>query len=296
MEERQTIFFERKIKPILNYVGTIGAILMAIAYIAIVFVMIYGTTVNAAVGETVLFACINAIIGIMIMQFLKIQGITFAKNLPVNQEILKRYNDTKTKDKRFRSIKYFWVTSALKDIAFKGVSIAGSVGGIIYIVIKGTYDYTYILLAIINLMMFACFGLISLISAYDFFNEKHIPFIEEQLNETKRKQAEEELRREEERAQAIEAEVNRRVEMAKKELDKQRNDMVHSDRGSDLLESSMDMCPTCVNSESVVLDGSFIDHNLLGGTVHSSSDITDNIYNVSEEIIQQYKNMEEKEC
>lgn len=296
MEERQPTFFERKIKPILNYVGTIGAILMAIAYIAIVFVMIYGTTVNAAVGETILFACINAIIGIMIMQFLKIQGITFAKNLPANQEVLKRYNDTKTKDKRFRSIKYFWVTSAIKDIAFKGASIAGSVGGIVYIVIKGTYDYTYILLAVINLIMFACFGLLSLISAYDFFNEKHIPFIEEQLNETKRKQQEEELRKEEEQAQAIEAEIQRRVDLAKKEFDKQRNDMVHADRGDNILESSMDMYPTCANSESVVLDGGFIDNNILGGTVHSSSDTTDSIHNVSEEIIQEYKNMEDKEC
>lgn len=217
----ETTLFERKIKPILNYIGTIGAIFMAIAYIAIVLVMIYGTTISAQLGETILFACINATIGIIIMQFLKIQGIAFAKNLPANQEILKRYNDTKTKDKRFRSIKFFWLTSLIKDISCKGLTIAASVGCILYIVIKGTYDYTYILLAVINLLMFACFGLLSLISAYEFFNERHIPFIEEQLNETKRRQEEADMQREEERARLIEREVERRVELIKNELNLQ---------------------------------------------------------------------------
>lgn len=38
-------FFEKKIKPILLYVGTIGAVLMSIGYIILMFVLVLGFNV-----------------------------------------------------------------------------------------------------------------------------------------------------------------------------------------------------------------------------------------------------------
>ena len=82
--------FELKLKPLLQYIGTIGAVSMSVAYVITVFILIKGFKVNAII-DIGLFALVNAAVGFIIMQFLKIQGIAFAKNLPENKEILTEY-------------------------------------------------------------------------------------------------------------------------------------------------------------------------------------------------------------
>ena len=173
-------FFEKRIQPILQYVGVIGAILMSIMYIIMVVILIIGFKAQS-IQNTIVFAIINAIVGLMIMQFLKIQGISFAKNLPENIEIIKQYYNTKTKDKKIQSIKYYWTSSLIKDIIFKGLSIAFTTAGIIYIVIVGSNDYTLLLLALVNLILFICFGLLALNNAYEFYNNKHVPYMQEMI-------------------------------------------------------------------------------------------------------------------
>lgn len=88
--ERNKTFFESKIQPILEYVGIIGASLTTIAYFIVVYVLIHGFEYRAIL-ETTVFAIVNALIGFIIMQFLKVQGVLFAKNLPENKEILDKY-------------------------------------------------------------------------------------------------------------------------------------------------------------------------------------------------------------
>ena len=183
-------FLERKILPILNYIGIIGAVIMAIAYIVIVFVLINGFKAEALLQTTV-FACVNAAVGFIIMQFLKYQGESFAKMLPENKEIIDRYYKTKTKDKKVHSIRYFWVTTVIKDIIVKCATLGLTTIGIIYIVIQGSNDYNLLLLALVNLLMFVYFGFISLNSAYEFFNNKHVPYMIEQLNKEIKQEVEE---------------------------------------------------------------------------------------------------------
>ena len=173
-------FFENKIQPILQYIGVIGATLMSIMYIITVVILIIGFKAQS-IQNTIVFAIINAIVGLIIMQFLKIQGISFAKNLPENIEIVKQYYNTKTKDKKIQSIKYYWTSSLIKDIIFKGLSIAFTTAGIIYIVIVGSNDYTLLLLALVNLILFICFGLLALNNAYEFYNNKHVPYMQEMI-------------------------------------------------------------------------------------------------------------------
>ena len=173
-------FFEKKIQPILQYVGVIGAILMSIMYIITVVILIIGFKAQS-IQNTIVFAIINAIVGLIIMQFLKIQGISFAKNLPENIEIVKQYYNTKTKDKKIQSIKYYWTSSLIKDFISKGLSIAFTTAGIIYIVIVGSNDYTLLLLALANLILFICFGLLALNNAYEFYNNKHVPYMQEMI-------------------------------------------------------------------------------------------------------------------
>lgn len=59
-------FFERRIKPILLYVGTIGAILASIAYVALVCILIFGFMAHN-LTQTIVFAVINAVVGLIIM-------------------------------------------------------------------------------------------------------------------------------------------------------------------------------------------------------------------------------------
>ena len=185
MIEKTTL--EKKILPVLNYVGIIGAAIMTVAYIIAVFVLIRGFKAETLL-QTTIFSCVNAATGFVIMQFLKIQGVSFAKMLPENEELIKRYYQTKTKDKKVHSITYFWTTSVIKDIIVKCLTLAGTTIGLIYIVIQGSNDYNLLFLAIVNLLMFVCFGFISLVNAYDFYNNNHVPYMKEQLEKAEQQE------------------------------------------------------------------------------------------------------------
>lgn len=179
-EEKRKNIFEQKVLPILNYVGAIGAVIMSITYIILVFVLINGFKVEDLLQTTV-FAVINAAVGFIIMQFLKFQGISFAKMIPENKEIINLYYKTKTKDKKLHSINYYWTTSIIKDVIIKCLSLAATSIGVIYIVIQGSNDYNLILLALVNLLMFICFGFLGLVKSYDYFNQTYIAYIKDKL-------------------------------------------------------------------------------------------------------------------
>lgn len=175
-------FFENKLKPILLYMGTIVSVIMAIAYIVIVFVLIEGFKAEALLNTTI-FAIITAAIGFCIMQMLKIQGQEFAKNLPDNKEVLAEYIRRKSPDnkgRKYKSMKNYWVKSVIADVLIKCLTLTLTSIGMIYIMIEGSGDYSLLLLAAVNLLMFAGFGLISLCKAYDFYNEEYVPYM---LNE-----------------------------------------------------------------------------------------------------------------
>lgn len=180
--DQRTTTFENKIKPMLTYVGTIGAVLTVIAYIILVVVLIFGFKAQS-ITQTIVFAIANGVAGVVIMQFLKIQGISFAKSIEANKDILTEYYNTQTKDKKSKSIKYFWITSVIKDVVLKAISIIVLTTCVIYIVIEGSQNYILLAMALVNILMFLCFGLLSLTSAYDFFNNEHIPYIKERLRE-----------------------------------------------------------------------------------------------------------------
>lgn len=189
--------FERKIKPVLLYVGTIGAILMSIGYIILMLVFVLGFKAKTDLESAFLFAIINAAVGFIIMQFLKIQGIDFAKDLEVNKQILEQWNRKRPKKKRNHSLRWYWFKSITTDILGKALTVGISTAGIIYIVIEGSKDYNMILLSIVNLIMFACFGLISLVKSYEFFNGNYIPYILDLIEEKKKQEQEQEQKEKE---------------------------------------------------------------------------------------------------
>ena len=62
--------FEKKIKPILTYIGIIGASFTSVAYIILMFVLIRGFEYQQT-KQTIVFALINAAVGLIIANFLK---------------------------------------------------------------------------------------------------------------------------------------------------------------------------------------------------------------------------------
>lgn len=173
--------FEKRVKPLLQYVGVIGATLSAIAYIIFVVVLIWGFKVTIDSAKQLLFPLVNAVMGFIIMQMLKYQGIAFAKqeNLELIEKFYKR-----DKQKKLHTISYYWVTSVIKDIFIKCLVFAASTGAVIYIAIEGTKDYNLLLLAVVNLIMFVCFGLLSLNSAYEAYKNNQVPYMINKLKET----------------------------------------------------------------------------------------------------------------
>lgn len=178
--------FENKVKPILTYVGAIGAILTSCAYIILMIVFIKGFHYEQT-KQAILFSIVNAIVGLIIANFLKYQGLTFAKELPENEEIVKEYYSTKTKDKKPHSLEYFWITSIIKDIVTKGCTVVISTTGLIYIVIVGSNDWNLMLLALVNLILFICFGLIALNKGYDYYNNTYVNYMKEKIDEVNKK-------------------------------------------------------------------------------------------------------------
>lgn len=172
--------FEKKIKPILTYIGIIGASLTSVAYIILMFVLIRGFEYQQT-KQTIVFALINAAVGLIIANFLKYQGLSFAKELDKNKEVIKEYYATKTKDKKNHSLTFFWTTSLIKDILIKGLSVAFVTCGLIYIVIVGSNDWNLLLLAFVNLVLFICFGLLSLNKAYEYYNNIYVNYMKEQI-------------------------------------------------------------------------------------------------------------------
>lgn len=171
---------EKRLLNILRYVGIIGAAICSVAYIVVVLVLIQGFKAENTT-QTVTFALVNAVVGFIILTFLKIQGESFAKNLPENKVISDVYYETQTKDKKYHSMKYFWITSTIKDIATKVLSVFASTFGIIYIVIIGSNDWNLLLLALVNLLLFISFGLLGLEKSYEFYNTRMIPYMQHQL-------------------------------------------------------------------------------------------------------------------
>lgn len=174
-------FFEKHVKPILIWIGTIVSAIMAVAYIIVVFVLIKGFKVDTILNTTI-FSLVTAIVGFCMMQMLKIQGQSFAANTEENKKIVKEYTKTfSTKNKKAHTMRYYWVTSGTVDILTKCVTLALTSIGMVYIMIEGSQDYNLLLLAVVNLLMFAGFGLVGMVNTYDFYNESYVPYMLEQI-------------------------------------------------------------------------------------------------------------------
>lgn len=175
-----------KIKNILLWVGTIGATITSIAYLATIIVLIIGLESQLSKDQMLLVSILGGAAGLSITFMLRGQGIAFAKSEPGSKEIMQAYYKALNKIKKPRNlhtIKWHMVTQTIKDIVVKASSIVATTYFSIYIIIEGSGDAGLIGIAASSLLMFVCFGVLAMAKAYDYYLEEHLEAVK-QITET----------------------------------------------------------------------------------------------------------------
>lgn len=162
---------------LLNNIGVIGAILAALADIVFVVIMIVGVNIHADMKSIVIFAVVNAMIGILISVLLRYQGQKYAEI--ENEELCKKfYNKKARRKKKYISMGVWMTLKTIQDIIIKGCTTAFSIFGMIYITIQGSKNPIQLLITLATLVLFACFGLIGMNSAYCRFYNIQVPHMQ----------------------------------------------------------------------------------------------------------------------
>ena len=132
--------------------------------------------------SSVIFAIVNSLIGILINVLLRYQGQKYAEI--ENEDLCNKFYRKKIKEsKRFLSMTSWNIISVIKDFIFKGFTTAFSICGVVYISIEGSKNPIQILITLVTLVLFACFGLISMNSSYYRFYNVQVPYMELKIKE-----------------------------------------------------------------------------------------------------------------
>ena len=167
---------------LLNNIGIVGAVIAAIVDIVLVVIFVFGIEVKQDLAATVIYAVLNAFIGVLIDVLLRYQGQKYAEI--ENEDIREKYyRKLIEKEKKHLSLAMYNFLNALKDVLMKGCTTAFSIFGVIYISIKGTKNPIQILITLATLLLFGCFGLISMNSSYCRYYNVQIPYMEKIISE-----------------------------------------------------------------------------------------------------------------
>ena len=182
VQENKKEFYE-KIKNALTYTGVILAVVAAIAYLILVYVIIYGFSVDYSQDQLIGFIALGAVVGILMNIAMRIQGIDFAKLTPVAKKTLKELTDSigKSDEVKMRPMWVMFTNSIIKDIVIKGGVIGFSLYYTIDISYSGLGEEKYFLLALANIVLYFGLGLISMSKAYDYYLESHIPYMKQKI-------------------------------------------------------------------------------------------------------------------
>lgn len=218
---------------LLNNIGVIGAILAAIADIIFVVIMVVGVDIQADLKSVLIFAIINALIGILINVLLRYQGQKYAEI--ENEELCKAFYNKRAKEKKYMSMGMWMTLKTVQDFVIKGGTTAFSVFGVIYITIQGSKDPIQLLITLATLVLFACFGLIGMNSAYGRFYNVQIPYMRTEL-EKRNEQNKVITRAESEPVREVTKQNIQHIEVNQKNSINEGNDIISVNSGTDILE------------------------------------------------------------
>lgn len=167
---------------LLNNIGIVGAILAGIADIVFVIIFVVGINIEIKTNAAIIFAVINALVGVLINILLRYQGKRYAEL--ENEDLCNKFYKKRVKEKKYHISMNTWLSlNALKDILFKGGTTTFGIFGMVYLSIEGSKNPIQILITIVTLVLFACFGLMNMNSAYCRFYNIQVPYMELKLKE-----------------------------------------------------------------------------------------------------------------
>lgn len=137
--------------------------------------------IDAQLDAIIIFAVVNALIGILINVLLRYQGQKYAE--VENEELCTKYYNKRAKEKTYMSMTLWMTLKTIQDFIIKGGTTAFSIFGIVYISVTGSKNPIQILMTVATLILFACFGLISMNSAYMRFYNVQVPYMQLKLEE-----------------------------------------------------------------------------------------------------------------
>lgn len=117
----------KKVENLLLYVGTIGAIISAIAYLMVMIILVMGITTRMQTNQLLIVSIIGGVAGLMITWMLRSQGIAFASNDEESKSIMKAYHAALNKSKpikKLHTITWHVVWSSIKDLLTKAITIS----------------------------------------------------------------------------------------------------------------------------------------------------------------------------
>lgn len=190
-ENSKTQNFQKKshetLLKLLNNIGIVGSILAAIADIIFVIIFVVGIKMEVTQSAVIVFAVVNALVGILISTLLRYQGQKYAEL--ENEELCRKFYEKKTKErKRYISMTMWQILNTLKDFVIKGCTTVFSIWGVVYISIEGSNNPIQILITLVTLILFACFGLINMNSSYYRFYNEQVPYMELKIKEKENKE------------------------------------------------------------------------------------------------------------
>lgn len=172
---------------LLNNIGIIGSILAGIADIIFVIIFVVGIKIDVDIKANIMFATINSLVGILINVLLRYQGQKYAEI--ENQELCNKFYKKRVEEKKkYLSMNAWQGINILKDIIIKGGTTIFGIFGVIYISIEGSKNPIQILIALVTLVLFACFGLMGMNSGYCRFYNIQVPYMELKIKENELKE------------------------------------------------------------------------------------------------------------
>ena len=172
---------------VLNNVGIVGSVLAGIADIIFVIIFVVGMKIEMKRSAAIIFSVINALIGILINILLRYQGQKYAEI--ENEEICNKFYRKKVREqKRHLSMGAWQILKSIKDIIIKGGTTTFSICGLVYLSVEGSKNPIQILITLATLLLFTCFGLINMNSAYCRFYNKQIPFMQNKIKQKEEQQ------------------------------------------------------------------------------------------------------------
>lgn len=180
---------KKALVQLLNNIGIVCSIIAGTADIIFVLIMVLGVNIDIKFNALILYSIVNSLIGILINILLRFQGVKYAEL--ENQELCEKFYVKKVKEtKKPLSIEKWQALHGFLDFLTKGTFTAFSIFGIIYISIEGSKNPIQILITLTTLILYVCFGLISMNSGYDRFYMVQKPYMELFLEEKNKKENE----------------------------------------------------------------------------------------------------------